>query len=158
MVVAPRLVKAHAALKVVTRPPGAQVSVDKKLLGTTPLLADELDAATGADVAITLAGYDPVHVSVELAIGKTALVDETLKPAQRYGTIDLAVTNGWGDVYFKGAKIGTTSVTHALRLRLPVGAQTLHLVNTGHKPALEWNVTCEVSDTETRKCTTKRPG
>src|SRR6185312_1722430 len=119
---------------------------------------DDLDAATGADLAITLSGYDPIHVPVDLAIGKTAEVNETLKPAQRYGAIDLSVTNGWGDVYFKGAKIGTTPVTHPLRLRLPVGTQTLHLVNTGHKPALEWNVTCRVSDGSVNRCATRRPG
>ena len=158
MVIAPRLEKAHASLHVVTTPAGAQVSLDKKLLGATPLSRDDLDAATGADVAIMLAGYDTAHRTVDLAIGKTAEIDETLKPAPRYGWIDLSVTNGWGDVYFKGAKIGTTSVTHASHLRLPVGTQTLHLVNTGHKPSIEWNVTCEVSDGKTHACATKRPG
>jgi len=158
MVIAPRLEKAHATLHVVTTPPGAQVSVDKKLLGATPLLRDDLDAATGAEIAITLAGYDTARHTIDLTIGQTTELDETLKPAQRYGWIDLSVTNGWGDVYFKGAKIGTTTVTHASHLRLPVGTQTLHLINTGHKPPIEWNVTCEVSDGETHKCSTKRPG
>ncbi len=157
MVIAPRLPKAHATLHVVTTPPGAQVSVDKKPLGPTPLTRDDLDAATGADVAITLPGYDPVHVPTDLLLGKTAEVDLTLKPSQRYGMVDLSVSNGWGDVYFKGVKIGTTTVTHALRLRLPVGTQTLHLVNTGHKPSIEWNVTCQVADGEVYKCATRRP-
>jgi tRNA A-37 threonylcarbamoyl transferase component Bud32 len=158
MVIAPRLEKAHATLHVVTTPPGAQISVDKKGLGTTPLVRDDLDAATGADLAITLPGYDPVHKAVDLALGKTTEVDETLKPAPRYGLVDLSVTNSWGDVYFKNTKIGTTPVTHALRLRLPIGTQTLHLVNTGHKPPIEWNVTCQVGDNEVNKCATRRPG
>jgi serine/threonine protein kinase len=158
LVIAPRLDKAHASLHVVTTPPGAQISVDKKGLGPTPLTRDDLDAATGADLAITLPGYDPVHKTVDLAIGKTLEVNETLKPAQRYGLIDLSVTNGWGDVYFKNTKIGTTPVTHPLRLRLPIGAQLLHLVNTGHKPPIEWNVTCQVGDGEVNKCATRRPG
>ena len=158
MVIAPRLAKAHAALHVVTTPPGAQVFVDKRLLGATPLLRDDLDAATGADVEISLAGYDTIHVPTDLAIGRTAELDQTLKATQRYGAVDLAVSNGWGDVYFKGAKIGTTTVTHALRLTLPVGKQTLHLVNTGKKPAITWNVTCAVADGETRHCTTTQPG
>jgi serine/threonine protein kinase len=157
LVIAPRLAKAHAALHVVTTPPGAEVSVDKKPLGETPLTRDDLDAATGADVAISLKGYDPIHVPTDLVLGKTAEVDQTLKPSQRYGMVDLSVSNGWGDVYFKGTKIGTTTVTHALRLRLPIGTQTLHLVNTGHKPPIEWNVTCQVADGEVYKCATRRP-
>jgi serine/threonine protein kinase len=153
MVIAPRLVKAHAGLHVTTTPPGAQVIVDKILIGATPLERDDLDAKAGADVAITLANYDPIHVVIDLAVGKTAQIDQVLKPAQRYGLIDLSVTGGWGDVYLKGAKIGTTTVTHPLRLRLPVGAQTLHLKN----PAYEWNVTCQVAEGATLACKTKRP-
>jgi PEGA domain len=157
MVIAPRLAKAHAGLHVVTTPPGAQVTVDKKGLGDTPLSRDDLDAAKSADVVITMANYDPIHVTVPLEIGKTAEIDQTLKPAQRYGMVDLSVTNGWGDVYFKNSKIGTTTVTHPLRLRLPIGSQTLHLINTGRNPPYEWNVTCKVAEGEPTRCATKRP-
>ena len=48
MVIAPRLAKAHAGLHVVTTPPGAQVTVDKKLLGETPLKLAPISHAVSA--------------------------------------------------------------------------------------------------------------
>ena len=54
-------------------------------------------------------------------------------------------------------KIGTTTVTHRCACGSPIGTQTLHLVNTGHKPAIEWNVTCQVAEGEIYKCATRRP-
>ena len=144
MVIAPRLTKAHASLHIVTTPPGAQVSLDKKLLGETPLKLDDLDEVSGGELVISRAGFDPIKKKVDLVIGRTTDVDETLKASRRrFGTIKVVlVGGGWGDVYVRGARIGRAPGT----LKLPSGRQTLHLKNTGRTPAIEWDVTCDVDD------------
>ena len=154
MVIAPRLTQAHASLHVVTTPPGAQVSLDRKLLGETPLQLDDLGEVSGGELVISRPGFDPIRRRVDLIIGRTTDVDETLKAATRFGTIKLLVGGGWGDVYFKGAKVGRAPMKS---LKLPVGRQTLHLKNTGHTPAIEWNVTCDVDDTAVNECKTTVP-
>jgi hypothetical protein len=154
LVIAPTLDRARATLVVTTTPPGAQVTLGGSLLGTTPLTRSDLEATPAAELAITRSGFEPYRQKIALAAGKTVEINQTLKAAQRYGTIKLIVKNGWGDVYLKGSrqKIGRAPTPS---LRLPVGRQTLHLVNTG-KP-VEWDVTCDVSDTEQNTCTTQMP-
>jgi hypothetical protein len=124
------------------------------LLGQTPLTRKDLDATTG-ELVIRRDGYEPIRQNVTLVAGTPVEITETLKAGQKYGTIKLVVKNGWGDVYFNGSKIGRAP---AESLRLPVGRQTLHLKNTGNpaKP-IEWDVTCEVSETEQNTCTTQQP-
>jgi len=154
MTITPRLAKARAMLHVVTTPGGAQVVVAKRTLGDTPLTRDDLEAGTGVELVITKAGFDPVKKKIDLEVGKTTEVEETLKAQQRVGTIRLKVSNGWGDVFFKGVAMGRTPVKS---LHLPVGRQVLHLKNTGRTPAIEWNVTCDVDETTVNDCETKVP-
>ncbi|HTR51346.1 MAG TPA: serine/threonine-protein kinase [Kofleriaceae bacterium] len=149
---APRLQKLRAVLHVVTTPAGAQVELGTRVLGETPFTRDDLEPATGAELVITHAGYDTQKTTVDLVAGETREVKLELKEAQRYGWISLAVTNGWGEVYFKGTKIGRAPVP---RLRLPVGRQTLHLQNPpAHKA---WDVVCEVDEHDITPCSTSLP-
>jgi hypothetical protein len=150
----PKLAKARATLIVTTTPPGAQVTLAGVLLGQTPLTRNDLDATSNAELVIRRDGFEPVRHKIALVTGKPVEINDTLKAGQKYGTIKLVVTNGWGDVYLKGARIGRAP---AESLRIPVGRQTLHLKNTGKTPATEWDVTCDVDETEQKTCTTQVP-
>jgi hypothetical protein len=103
---------------------------------------------------ITRAGFEPVRQKIALVAGKPTEITQTLKPGQRFGTIKLLVKNGWGDVYLRGTKIGRAP---SPSLRLPVGTQSLHLKNPGKNPPIEWDVSCDVSETEQLTCTTQMP-
>lgn len=149
----PQFARARAGLHVKTTPPGAQVSLDHKLLGETPLQTDTLDAAVGATVEITKPGYEPIKQKVDLIVGHPMEIDETLKPQQHYGMVQLHFTRGWGDVTFKGQKIGTNGQT--MIVKLPVGKQTLHIKNP--PSGKEWTVTCDAEEGTTTKCTTTLP-
>jgi len=154
LVIAPTLDRARATLVVTSTPPGAQVSLGGVVLGTTPLRRTDLDSNPGGELVITRAGFETYRQKIALVAGKSVEITPTLKAAQRYGTIKLIVKNGWGYVYLKGTKqqLGRAP---SPSLRLPVGRQTLHLVNTG-KP-VEWDVTCDVSDSVQNTCTTQMP-
>jgi hypothetical protein len=122
------------------------------VLGDTPLLRDDLDVQAGAELVVQRAGFDPVHVRIDLVGGKTTDLTQTLKAAQRYGAIRVSVRNGWGDVYFKGARVGDSGGN---AIRLPIGRQALHLKNpAAHK---EWYATCDVDDSGVKLCMTQMP-
>jgi hypothetical protein len=152
LLIAPRLDKAKAALKVTTTPDGAQVSLRGKLLGETPLVRNDLDELKG-ELVISKTGFEPYKQKVELAAGKTVEITQALKAATKYGELKLLVPNGWGDVYYNGKMIGRAPGI----LRAPVGKVAFRLVNTGSKPSIKWDVTCEVSESEQKTCTTKMP-
>ncbi len=152
----PNLDVARAILVVTTTPPGAQVSLAGVVLGVTPLTRKDLDPAASADLVITRSGFEPIRQKVTLVAGKSVEVTQALKAGQRFGRLKLLVKNGWGFVYLKGSK---TQIGRAPSddLRVPVGRQTLHLINTGRTPATEWDVSCEVDDSEVKTCTTQMP-
>jgi serine/threonine protein kinase len=148
------LQKAGATLHVVTTPTGADLLLNTKPLGTSEIRA-EVDEQKGADLAISHAGFEPVHVKVDLVAGQTTEVNRTLKPQARTGSITVSVVHGWGDVYFNGKRMGTAKTTSPLTIKLPVGTQKLHIRNpTSGK---QWDVDCEVSDSETKLCTSQMP-
>ena len=55
-------------MTVVSRPPGARVFVDDKLIGTTPLQMPSIAAGAHA-VRLELDGYRPWVTSVRIAVG-----------------------------------------------------------------------------------------
>ena len=65
MVIAPRMVKARAGLHVTTTPAGAQVSLEHRVLGETPLQRDDLDEVKNADLVIAKAGFNPIRERVD---------------------------------------------------------------------------------------------
>jgi hypothetical protein len=153
VVISPNLQKAKATLKVTTTPEGAQVSFKGKLLGETPLVRNDQDAAKG-ELVIAKAGFDPIKQRIELVAGKTVEITQTLKAGMKYGTIKLTFKGpGWGDVYLKGAKLGRAPGF----IKAPVGKTSLHLVNTGKTPSIQWDITCVVSETEQKECQTQLP-
>jgi hypothetical protein len=153
MLISPRMIKARAGLHVTTTPPGAQVSLEHRVLGETPLVRDDLDEVSNADLVIAKAGFDPIREKIDLVVGHPLEVTETLKVTQHFGTITLNFTSGWGDITFKGAKVGTNS--RISTIRLPVGKQTLHIRNP--PSGKQWDVTCNVEEAKTLRCTTALP-
>ncbi|HEY5920340.1 MAG TPA: serine/threonine-protein kinase [Kofleriaceae bacterium] len=153
-VIAPELRKAKATLKVTTTPEGAQVSLKGKLLGETPLDRNDL-AATKGELVISKPGFEPYKQKIELVAGKTVEITQTLRAGAKYGTLRILFKGGgWGDAYFKGTSLGRAPRD---LLRVPIGVQTIQLVNTGKEPHKKWTVKCEVSETETKTCMTALP-
>jgi hypothetical protein len=137
---------------VVTTPRGAQVALGSKVLGETPLVRDDLEPAERVELTITHPGYDPQRVKVSLVAGEQREVNVTLKAAVHYGMIRVSVTGGWGDIYYKGARVGRAGPDP---IRLPVGTQVVHLRNPA--AGKEWDATCEVVEGETKLCSTALP-
>ena len=135
MSITPALPKAHAMLHIVTTPPGAQVSLGGRVLGETPLTANDLDAAKHATLTITHAGYEPQKVDVSLELGKTTELTRELKELPKLGTVRITIKGAWAEVYFKGKDLGRNYTMSGLTpFHLPVGTQTLVLENTpAHK-------------------------
>lgn len=121
-------------LVVATDPPGAEVAVDGRTIGRTPLGNVTL-AADGQPHALRLRrhGYVDVTDQIQLLDGRDVIVDRKLSAVQRMGTIDLHV-DPWAYVYLDGRKIGEAPVKG---LALPVGHHVLKLVNPArHKQKL----------------------
>jgi len=151
MVIAPHMVKAHASLHVTTTPSGAQVSLQRRVLGDTPLQRDDLDEVKDADLVIAKAGYEPIREKVDLVVGHPLEVSETLKIVQHFGLVTLSIRGGWGDVTFKGQKVGSGNPVR--NIRLPVGKQVLHIKNP--PSGKEWDTTCDVVEGQTKLCQTQ---
>ncbi|MBL0220529.1 MAG: serine/threonine protein kinase [Myxococcales bacterium] len=147
---------APATLHVVTDPAGTQVTLAGRGLGVTPLTRTDLSAVKDATLTLTKAGFETLTFKVTLEAGKTFEVDKTLKAAQKFATVQIRVTGGWGNVYLNGKNIGQASGPN---FRLPVGRVKLHLVNDGDKskPPIEWDTTCEVTEAGPNICVTAKP-
>ena len=121
-------------LVVTTDPPGAEVAVDGRTVGRTPLGNVTL-AADGRKHALHLRrhGYADVTEEIELGDGQDVVVDRKLAATPRFGTIDLHV-DPWALIYLDGRKIGEAPVKG---LSLPLGHHVLKLVNpVRHKHVL----------------------
>src|SRR5439155_2369798 len=131
LVIKPSLSPAPAKLHVVTDPPGAQVTIGGVPRGDSPLDI-ELPAQLATEVAIVKPGFEPQRTKVDLLAGKPAAVSLKLKEIPKLGTLTILVTGsaGWAEVRFKGKSLGRTRTAQGLQsLHLPVGHQTLELVN-----------------------------
>jgi hypothetical protein len=147
-----RFTPAPATLVVTTEPPGVQVTLGGRGLGATPLTRENLTAEKGVTLSLTKAGYEPLSFKVDLERGKTLSLERTLKEAQKFASVQLRVSNGFGDVYLAGKKIGRAPTP---KIKLPVGTVKLHLVNSVAK--VEWDATCEVTEAGPNICTITQP-
>jgi len=113
-------------LVVTTEPSGAEVAVDGRTVGRTPLGNVTLAADGRAHaLRLRLRGFVEVVEDIALVDEKDVVVRRTLAAAPRYGTIDLHV-DPWALVYLDGRQIGEAPVKG---LSLPVGHHRLKLVN-----------------------------
>ena len=120
---------APATLHVESTPAGAQVSLEGKPLGDTPLTSTGLAATAGAAVVIAHPGYETVRVKVDLIAGETAQVTQALKEIQRFGYVKITI-KPFAEVFYKGTDLGVnTTVAAPVPFRLPAGKQQLTLVN-----------------------------
>ena len=66
-------------LTILSTPSEAEVTVDGRPAGVTPITGRELGAGTHA-IRITIAGYEPYETGKEISAGEQAVVDATLTP------------------------------------------------------------------------------
>jgi hypothetical protein len=141
------LVPALASLVVTSEPPGAQVTLDGRRLGETPLERRDLEPRPRGQLSVSKDGFAPVTGPVALSFGETTTVHRELRPEQKFGELQIAVSldgrAGWADAYLRGKKVGRASVTDP-PLRLPVGPCRLRLVN----PVTKAETTLEVTIVE----------
>jgi serine/threonine-protein kinase len=119
------LVPYHASLRVVTRPPGALVTVDGEAVGTTPLSRGDLRPGAGRTLVISRSDFKPISLQIDLGPSAPVDIDRTLESAITYGRIKLHIKDGWAEVYLGGKSVGRAPDI----LRLPVGSQRLRLYN-----------------------------
>ncbi|MGE0549608.1 MAG: serine/threonine-protein kinase [Kofleriaceae bacterium] len=150
------LIVAPAKLQVTTEPGGAQVILGDRPLGVTPLAREGLAAESKINLTLAKTGFESQTFPIDLVAGKTTEITRTLKPAQRFGLVQLRMASGWGDVFLNGKKIARAP-TRAVKL--PVGRVTLHLVNDGDrsKPPIKWTASCDVKEAEPNICTIGMP-
>ena len=141
---------APAKLHAITDPPGVQVSLGGRILGETPWTFENLAPTVDAVLVLSRAGFLPITKKVTLEAGKTLEITETLKAEQKFGYVQIRVTGAasWGEVSFKGAKLGRNSSPSGYnKFKLPVGKQQLRVFNPiANKETL---VTVDVSEKST---------
>jgi eukaryotic-like serine/threonine-protein kinase len=135
----PLMKAAPARLQVSSDPSGAQVLVAGRAVGPTPLDLKDLAPATNVVVTVTREGFSPALEKVTLRPGQVASVHAILRPAVRFGKIDLYITDGWAEIFLAKRKLGRAPVQG---LVLPVGKHRLLLVNplTGRRKYVEVEV------------------
>lgn len=132
-------------LRVGSAPPGAEVRLDDRVLGETPL---EVEVDPGAHtLSLVREGYAAHEEPVEVAEGSLASVSVTLRrerTAMRTrgsGTLAIATTP-WCHVYLGRRRLGTTPLTN---VSLPAGRHVLRLESPG-RPARRHPVTIRAGE------------
>jgi eukaryotic-like serine/threonine-protein kinase len=122
----PQLEPLATRLVVRSEPSGADVDVDGRAVGRTPLAGLPVPADGRAHkLRLRHHGFADATVDVTLADGQDVVVDRRLSPLPRFGTIDLHV-EPWALVYLDGKQVGEAPVKG---LQLPLGRHRLKLVN-----------------------------
>ena len=148
----PTFAEAPAKLHVTTDPVGVTVTLAGRGLGVTPLTRSDLSAVKGASLVLSKAGYEPYSQKVDLEPSKTFELDHTLKAAQKFGVVQIRITNGFGDVYLNGKNLGQAPDKN---FKLPIGSVKLQLVNK--QANVKWDLTCTVTEAGPNICATKQP-
>ena len=129
MAVRPTLSVAPALLHVETVPPAAQVTLAGVPLGETPLTSKPLAPVKNAELLIAHAGYETLHLKVDLVAGETAQVTQTLKEVQKFGTVTITI-DPYAEVWFKGKDLGVNrGIGGPKPYSLPAGRQPITLIN-----------------------------
>ncbi len=138
-----RMQRARASLRIETDPPGATVELGGKVIGETPLVRDDLAPAGKTTLIINKPGFQPIRLAVELKLDAPVEIARTLEAVQRFGTIDLQIEDGWGEIYLKGKPYGRAPRSG---IKLPVGKHVLTILNPVSKQ--QATVTVVVKDGE----------
>ncbi len=117
---------AAATLVVDSRPQGAEVYLDGRLQGRTPLA---LSVNPGRhEVEVRLAGYQPYRATVNPRPGERVQLFAQLSPEPRQGTLSVASTPSGAEVYVDGRFLGRAP----LRVSLEAGLHEVRVVAPGH--------------------------
>ena len=139
---APPPTPAQATLVVDSRPTGAEVYLDGRLRGRTPLT---LSVNPGRhEVELRLPGYQPYKATVNPKPGERVQVFAQLVPEPRRGTLSVASTPSGAEVYVDGALRGRTP----LSLSLPEGRYGVEVRLSGYEP---YRATVQVRRGETTR-------
>ncbi|MFD3006128.1 PEGA domain-containing protein [Thermus tengchongensis] len=126
-VTAPPSTPATATLAVDSRPQGAEVYLDGRLSGRTPV---SLSVNPGRhEVELRLSGYQPYRVTVNPRPGERVQVFAQLVPERRQGTLAVTSSPSGAEVYVEGALRGRTP----LSLSLPEGRYAVELRLSGYE-------------------------
>ncbi|WP_135257516.1 PEGA domain-containing protein [Thermus caldilimi] len=141
-VTAPPPTPAAATLVVDSRPAGAEVYLDGRLSGRTPV---SLQVNPGRhEVELRLSGYQPYRVTVNPRPGERVQVFAQLVSEPRQGTLAVTSSPSGAEVYVEGALRGRTP----LSLSLPEGRYAVELRLSGYEP---YQATVQVRRGETTR-------
>jgi serine/threonine protein kinase len=150
---APTPTPAPAATKAVARftsnPSGADVFVDGRLVGKTPVSWDDGDPGGKYTVEYRLNGYDSMRFSAALpGNGGTEGYDRTLQErAKGEGKLNVNISGGgWGDIYINDKKVGTTP---KFGIQLGAGTYTVRVKNDSTGLDQTRTVTVKSGETQT---------
>jgi hypothetical protein len=115
-----------SAVKLVSSPPGARVSLDGKDRGRTPLVLGDLQAGQSYKVALALPGYQPeTRTVVAPAPGVTDAEVVELSLAADWGQLDVSANVPIPEVLLDGKSLGQGLPLRSYRL--PLGQHTVEL-------------------------------
>jgi formylglycine-generating enzyme required for sulfatase activity len=121
-----RLQAADGTLALQTQPPGANITIDEKFVGKTPLKV-KLSANTEHEIRISKAGYENVSRRVQVATGKMNKVAIDLKPIM--GIIRFVVEPADAQLVLDGKNKGKVPK----ELKLVAVSHKLEIVKKGFK-------------------------
>ena len=147
-----RLQPADGTLALQTQPPGANITIDQKFVGETPLKI-QLSADIEHEIRIFKAGYEKVSRSVQVSTGKLKTVAVELKP--ELGIIHFAVEPADGQLIVDGQnhgavpqKLELVAVSHQLEIKKQ-GYQSYRTQITP-RPGYPQEIKITLSRTETK--------
>lgn len=110
-------------------PDGANVTIDGKAVGRTPLTWDKGSPGSTYQVRLSKEGYQTVSLSVEdLRKGESRTVNKSLPELARDGTLTVTLVGaGWANVYVDGKKLPKTAPLKDFTL--PAGPHTIKVEN-----------------------------
>ena len=136
-----------AIARFTSNPAGADVFVDGKLVGKTPVSWDDGAAGGRYTVEYRLGGYDSMRFSAALpAAGGTEPFDRTLSErAKGEGKLNVNISGGgWGDIYINDKKVGTTP-----KFGMSLGSGTYTVRVTNPETGLEKSKSVTIKSGET---------
>ncbi len=143
----PAAVKAVASFT--SSPSGADVYVDGKRVGSTPVSWDGGAAGSRYGVEFRMSGYDSAKFNASLPdAGGTVSFDRNLQEkVAGTGKVNINVSgNVWGDIYIDGKKIGTTP---KFNYELPAGRYSVRVKNEDAGLDKTQSVTIKAGETQT---------
>lgn len=119
-------VPSTATLEVTSNPSGAQVLIDGRLVGNTPLTFSTNPGRT--EIQVRLAGYSTYETTVNLRQGETTRVQANLVSERRTGDLEVSSNPVGAEVFVNGTRAGVTP----LRVTLNEGTYDVRVAANGY--------------------------